>query len=179
MNCQGESNCSKSFSANRRVPPQVCANERSANYPEFWRICSSVCGRADLSHAAFDRDRPECPGRRAQRLVPGRGRRGSHPSYRHRVLGDGQHVRRALCPTIPTRRPIVGEPAKPLRGGIACPRASSETLPAKHHFYQVGLEPPLQQMSGTLMSATGFSSLGEKRLQDCQRTIVDNLQAMP
>jgi hypothetical protein len=73
---------------------------------------------------AFDRDRPECPGRCAQRLVPGRGRRGPHPAHRHRVLGDGQHVRRALCPTIPTWRPIVGEPAQPLRGG-KCPLRSS------------------------------------------------------
>jgi len=38
---------------NSRVPPRVCANERSANGPAFWRICSSVCGRARPNRAAF------------------------------------------------------------------------------------------------------------------------------
>jgi hypothetical protein len=36
--CQEKSKCFKSFSANSRVPPQVCASERSANCPRWWRI---------------------------------------------------------------------------------------------------------------------------------------------
>ena len=53
----GRSRYSKSFLATSRVPPQVCANERSASCPPCWPICNSVYDRANPDRAAFESGR--------------------------------------------------------------------------------------------------------------------------